>query len=106
MAVLSSYIYKRPASQYYQLRKMVPLPLQKVIGRREFTKSLGVTDADELRLADYLDTEIEVALGHNQKTVTSGYGRLSQGTAKRLNEMFNRVEFQGLDIDHLYGNSL
>ena len=64
------------------------------------------TLADELRLADYLDSEIEVALGHNQKTVTSGYGRLSQGTAKRLNEMFNRVEFQGLDIAHLHVISL
>jgi hypothetical protein len=47
MAALSSYIYKRPASQFYQLRKMVPLPLQKVIGRREYTKSLGVTDRRE-----------------------------------------------------------
>lgn len=60
------------------------------------------TLADELRIAEYLDAEIEVALGHNQKTVTSGYGRLSQGTVNRLSIMFEKIEFDGLNIDHLY----
>lgn len=60
------------------------------------------TMADELRLADYLDTEIEVALGHNQRTVTAGYGRLSQGTASRLSRMFEAAKFEGVTFDHLY----
>ncbi len=60
------------------------------------------TMADELRLADYLNTEIEVALGHNQRTVTSGYGRLSEGTVSRLSKMFEAARFEGVCFEHLF----
>jgi integrase len=59
------------------------------------------TMADQLRLAGYLDDEIEVALGHNQKSVTSGYGRLKQGTVERLSRMFEAVKFDGVCVDAL-----
>lgn len=60
------------------------------------------TLADQLRLADYLDDEIEVALGHNQKTVTSGYGSLKQGTVNRLKIMFESIAFEGIDFEIIY----
>jgi integrase len=80
---------------------------------RDYLKKIGIKDgsdgygahsfrhtlADRLRLADYLDDEIEVALGHNQKTVTSGYGAVKQGTVARLSRMIETVSFpetQGL----------
>lgn len=58
------------------------------------------TMADALRTAGYLDDEIEVALGHNQKTVTSGYGKLRQGTVKRVSSMIEDTKF------HRYLNCL
>lgn len=51
------------------------------------------TMADALRTAGYLDDEIEVALGHNQKTVTAGYGRMRQGTIHRLNSMLEQISY-------------
>ncbi|MGZ2411983.1 integrase [Sphingomonas sp. F9_3S_D5_B_2] len=51
------------------------------------------TVADLLRQAGYLDDEIEVALGHNQKTVTAGYGMLKQGTVQRLTSMIESINF-------------
>lgn len=42
--MLNSYLRKRPQSQHWQLRMMVPAAARPVIGKREFTKSLGVTD--------------------------------------------------------------
>lgn len=51
------------------------------------------TMADRLRLADYLDDEIEVCLGHNQKSVTGGYGQVRQGTLGRLHSMFESISF-------------
>lgn len=54
------------------------------------------TMADRLRLAGYLDDEVEVALGHNQKTVTSGYGRVKQGTVSRMGIMIESVKFPEL----------
>jgi integrase len=51
------------------------------------------TMADRLRLAGFLDDEIEVALGHNQKTVTSGYGLVRQGTVERIHRMIESVPF-------------
>lgn len=51
------------------------------------------TMADRLREAGYLDDEIEVALGHNQKTVTGGYGRMRQGTVARISAMLEQVDF-------------
>lgn len=70
-------------------------------GRDGFgSHSFRHTMADQLRQADYLDDEIEVALGHNQKTVTSGYGKLKQGTVKRLNTMFEAARFEGVRFNH------
>ena len=60
------------------------------------------TMADRLRdEADLLDDEIEVTLGHNQKTTTSGYGRLKQGTVTRLQGYFEAVRFEGVDFSVL-----
>lgn len=49
--------------------------------------------ADRLRLAGYLDDEIEVALGHNQISVTAGYGTVRQGTVERIAGMLEKVQF-------------
>ncbi|WP_189676867.1 site-specific integrase [Sphingomonas glacialis] len=57
--------------------------------------------ADQLRLAGYLDDEIEVALGHNQVSVTGGYGQVRQGTVARISAMLEKVEFKGVLFDHL-----
>jgi integrase len=60
------------------------------------------TMADLLRdEAELLDNDIAVALGHNQKTTTSGYGRLKQGTVTRLQSYFEAVRFEGVDFSHL-----
>lgn len=57
--------------------------------------------ADQLRIAGYLDDEIEVALGHNQVSVTAGYGQLRQGTVKRIAAMIESMKFDGMDFSHL-----
>lgn len=49
----------------------------------------GLTD--RLRLAGYLDDEIEVALGHNQISVTAGYGTVRQGTVERIGGMLEKI---------------
>jgi hypothetical protein len=55
--------------------------------------------ADLLRYeAELLDDQIEVALGHNQKTTTGGYGRLKQGTVTMLQGYFQGVRFEGVDF--------
>ncbi|WP_267380705.1 MULTISPECIES: tyrosine-type recombinase/integrase [unclassified Sphingomonas] len=76
------------------------------IGLKEGADGLGAhsfrhTLADQLRLAGYLDDEIEVALGHNQISVTAGYGQVRQGTVARLAKMMSDVEFAGIEISHL-----
>ena len=58
--------------------------------------------ADQLRLAGYHDSEIAVVLGHQQASVTSGYGTLRQGTAARLSEIINSAKFEGVAFSHLY----
>lgn len=64
------------------------------------------TMADRLREeASLLDDEVEVALGHNQKTVTSGYGRIRQGTVPVLSKMVERVRFEGVELGHLAPSS-
>jgi integrase len=50
--------------------------------------------ADKLRLSGYLDEEIKVVLGHSQKSVTSGYGKVRQGTVARVNKMILEVDFE------------
>lgn len=61
--------------------------------------------ADQLRLAGYLDDEIEVALGHNQVSVTGGYGQIRQGTVARIALMIENVAFDGVDFAPLIPNS-
>lgn len=53
--------------------------------------------ADKLRLAGYLDEEIKVVLGHSQKSVTSGYGKVRQGTVERILTMIRAIEFEEID---------
>ena len=65
------------------------------------THSFRHTLADELRKVDYLDEHIAIALGHAFKTVTSGYGRLKQGTVRMQFEMIQRAAFLGVEFDHL-----
>lgn len=53
----------------------------------------------ELRGAGYLNEEIKVALGHSQKSVTSGYGKLREGTIERIYEMISKIEYK--EVNHL-----
>jgi hypothetical protein len=58
--------------------------------------------ADRLRSeAELLDDQIEVCLGHNQKTTTSGYGELSQGTVTMFKGWMDALTFEGVSFDHL-----
>ncbi len=60
------------------------------------------TMADRLRSeAELLDDQIEVVLGHNQKTTTSGYGELPQGTVTMFKGWMDSVRFDGVDFSHL-----
>jgi len=60
------------------------------------------TMADQLRSADYLDHEFgPLILGHSDKSVTSGYGNLAQGTAQRLHGMIESVKFAGVNFSVL-----
>lgn len=72
-------------------------------GRDGFgSHSFRHTMADLLRTeVELLDDEIEVTLGHNQKTTTSGYGKLPQGTVTRLHGYFEAVRFEGVDFSVL-----
>lgn len=68
------------------------------IGSHSFRHTL----ADRLRSeAEILDDQVEVCLGHNQKTVTSGYGELPQGTVTMFQAWMNAVRFDGVDFSHL-----
>ncbi|MBM3596224.1 MAG: hypothetical protein FJX31_10755 [Alphaproteobacteria bacterium] len=68
------------------------------VGGHSFRHTL----ADRLRSeAELLDDEIEVVLGHNQKTVTGGYGQLSQGTVTKFKQYLEGVRFEGVDFSHL-----
>ncbi|MBD8549021.1 tyrosine-type recombinase/integrase [Sphingomonas sp. CFBP 8760] len=63
------------------------------------------TLADELRAAGYLDDQFgPLILGHNKTSVTAGYGRMPQGTAKMLCEMIDAVKFEGVNFDALYAS--
>jgi len=59
----------------------------------------GLTD--QLRMAGFLDDEIEVTLGHNQVTVTGGYGSIRQGTVQRLRDTVNAATFPGVDFSKI-----
>lgn len=65
------------------------------------------TLSDRLRSeAELLDNEVAVCLGHNQKTTTSGYGTLSQGTVTRFKSWMDAVTFEGVDFSHLLESAL
>lgn len=65
------------------------------------------TIADRFREeAELLDTEIGLALGHTVKTVTSGYGKVRQGTVNMLRDMFEAVRFDGVELEHLKPNKV
>lgn len=58
--------------------------------------------SDQLRLAEYTDDQLgPLVLGHSSKSVTSGYGKLPQGTVRMLNEMIQAMRFDGVRFDHL-----
>jgi integrase len=83
----------------------------KRIGLKEGADGFGAhsfrhTMADQLRLAGHLDDEIEVALGHNQVSVTARYGSIRQGTISRLAKMMADVKFEGLRYHHLVPDNL
>jgi integrase len=62
------------------------------------------TMADQLRLAGILDHELgPLVLGHSdgRTKTTAGYGELRQGTARKLREMIEAVQFEGVKFDHL-----
>lgn len=68
------------------------------LGAHSFRHTL----ADRLRgEAELLDDQVEVCLGHNQKTVTSGYGELSQGTVTMFKTWMDAVRFDGVEFAHL-----
>jgi len=60
------------------------------------------TLADRLRVeAELLDDQVEVCLGHNQKTTTSGYGGVPQGTVTLFKAWMDAVRFDGVEFGHL-----
>jgi integrase len=58
--------------------------------------------ADRLRLeVGLVDDQIAVALGHDQKSTTGGYGSVRQGTVKFLAPVMAQVRFDGIDFSNL-----
>lgn len=58
--------------------------------------------ADRLRVeVGLVDDQIAVALGHDQKSTTGGYGAVRQGTVKFLAPVMEQVRFDGVEFGHL-----
>ena len=58
--------------------------------------------ADRLRAeAGLVDDQIAVALGHDQKSTTGGYGAIRQGTVAFLAPVIDKVRFDGVELGHL-----
>ena len=58
--------------------------------------------ADRLRLeVGLVDDQVAVALGHDQKSTTGGYGAVRQGTVKFLAPVMAQVRFDGVEFGHL-----
>ncbi|WP_413061524.1 tyrosine-type recombinase/integrase [Sphingomonas carotinifaciens] len=58
--------------------------------------------ADRLRVeVGLVDDQIAVALGHDQKSTTAGYGAVRQGTVRFLAPVMAQVRFDGVDFDRL-----
>ncbi len=86
---------------------------------RDYLKKIGVKNgpdgfgshsfrhglADQLRQAGCFDNEVAVAIGHKQTSVTSGYGRTRQGSAKKLNQMIENAKFEGVEFGGLVANA-
>jgi hypothetical protein len=56
--------------------------------------------ADKLRRAGYLDNQIAILLGHSQRSTTSSYGILAQGTVALLDCMIESCSFREVDSLH------
>ncbi|SFR97267.1 tyrosine-type recombinase/integrase [Sphingomonas jatrophae] len=58
--------------------------------------------ADRLRVeVGLVDDQIAVALGHDQKSTTAGYGAVRQGTVRFLAPVMEQVHFKGVNFEHL-----
>lgn len=73
---LANYLHKRPNSQNWQLRWMVPLSARAAIGRKEFTRSLGTPDRQQavalaLPLLSAWEKQVTAALHTPAPTVTN-----------------------------------
>ena len=61
------------------------------------------TLSDRLRAAGYMDLQFgPLILGHSDKSITSGYGAMQQGTAAMLLAMLEAVKFGDLDLSKLH----
>lgn len=69
------------------------------LGTHSFRHSLS----DRLRLAGFMDAQFgPLILGHADKSVTSSYGALQQGTAQMRSDMIEAVSFADLDFSKLH----
>ena len=68
------------------------------LGAHSFRHELADRLREEVGL---VDDQIAVALGHDQKSTTAGYGSVRQGTIKFLAPVMNQVRFDGVWFDHL-----
>ncbi len=60
------------------------------------------TLADRLRSeAELLDNEAAIFFGHDQASTTAGYGRIPQGTVKKLTGWLKAVTWEGVDFSPL-----
>lgn len=60
------------------------------------------TLADRLRSeAELLDHEAAIFFGHDQSSTTAGYGRIPQGTVKKLSGWLDAVTWEGVDFTPL-----
>jgi len=58
--------------------------------------------ADRLRVeVGLVDDQVAVALGHDQKSTTAGYGTVRQGTVRFLAPVMRQVRFDGVSFGHL-----
>lgn len=59
--------------------------------------------SDRLRTAGYMDLQFgPLILGHSDRSITSGYGAMQQGTAAMRLEMLEAVQFNDLDFSKLH----
>lgn len=63
--------------------------------------------ADRLRVeVGLVDDQVAVALGHDQKSTTAGYGTVRQGTVRFLAPVMRQVRFDGVTFGHLKSDRL